>query len=150
MVISERMEVDQEFADRVRASEFSGQEWNLVMTAVEFEIEHADDPDRAHVVADTEKLPSIMPELESLGNRMTSMGGDPGGRERGSDSGGFLDSVRRALGVGGDDADDERLRAAEEMTQEYARKLQEALEETGRWEQVRAAAAEESAEGTDR
>ncbi|MFB6255890.1 MAG: DUF5799 family protein, partial [Haloplanus sp.] len=53
-IVGDRMAVDREFSDRVRASEFSNQEWGLVMTAVDFEIEHAEDPDRARIVADTE------------------------------------------------------------------------------------------------
>jgi hypothetical protein len=143
-VVAERMSVDQEFAERVRASEFSGQEWNLVMTAVEFEVARPEDPERAHLVADTEKLPAIMPELESMRGQMAAMSGGPASDPETESGDGIVDAVKGALGLGGDDGpDEERLRAAEEMTQEYARKFQETLEENGRWESVREAAADE-------
>lgn len=140
-IVGERMAVDREFNDRVQASEFSSQEWGLIMTATEFEIENADDPDRARLVADTEKLPSIMPELDNIQDQMSAMGGAPGGGSGGSDSGGLLGGIKRALGLGGGDdgVDEDRLVAAEQLTQEYADELQAHLEENDRWEQVRVA-----------
>ncbi|MDR5671753.1 Uncharacterized protein AArcCO_1953 [Halalkaliarchaeum sp. AArc-CO] len=139
-IVGERMAVDREFNDRVQASEFSSQEWGLIMTATEFEIEHADDPDRARIVADTEKLPSIMPELDNIQDQMAAMGGGAGGGSGGSGSGGLLDGIKSALGLGGEDGvDAERLEAAEQLTQEYADELQAHLEANNRFEQVRIA-----------
>jgi hypothetical protein len=133
-IVGDRMAVDQEFNDRVRASEFSNQEWGLVMTAVEFEIEDADDPERARIVADTESLPQMIPELENV-----QQGTGPGGAggQSGADSGtGVLDAIRGALGM--DDGDDaEKLDAAERLVDEYASALQQRLEDEGKWDEVR-------------
>lgn len=130
-IVGERMTLDREFSDRVRESDFSNQEWGLVMTATDFEIEHADDPDRAHIVADTTNLPQMMPELENVRSQM-SMGGGSN-----SSGGGVFDSIKGALGLGGGNGDDERLETAEQLVQEYADQLQAKLEEKGRWDEVR-------------
>lgn len=139
-IVADRMTVDRQFDERVRESEFNSQEWGLIMTATELEIEHADDPERARLVADTGNLPAIMPELESVRSGMAAMGApesaDPGGRG-GSD--GIVDAIRGVLGLGGGDDDDERLEAAERLTQEYANELQRHLESEGKWKQVRLA-----------
>jgi hypothetical protein len=125
-----RMTVDQQFTDRVEASSFSNQQWGLVMTAVEFELDGPEDPDSARIVADTSKLGSIMPELDKVENQ-SPMGG-PAGRDGG---GGLLSGVKSMLGLGGD-GDDERAAEAEKLAQEYADALQSELESTGRWEGV--------------
>ncbi|QLG63494.1 DUF5799 family protein [Halorarum salinum] len=134
-IVGDRMAVDREFSERVRGSRFSNQEWGLIMTAVEFEIEHADDPERASIVADTSKLSSIVPELEKVSNQMQGMGG------AGGDSGGsVLDGIRGALFGDGSSGDDrEKQEAAERLSQEYADALQAHLESKGTWEQVRIA-----------
>ena len=140
-IVGERMAVDREFNDRVQASEFSSQEWGLIMTATEFEIEHPDDSEKAKLVANTEKVPSIMPELDNIQDQMAAMGGGAGGGSGGSGSGGLLGGIKRALGLGAGEegVDEERLEAAEQLTQEYAEELQAQLEANGRWEQVRVA-----------
>lgn len=137
-IVGERMAVDQEFAPEVRDSQFSNQEWGLIMTATEFEIEDADDPEAARVVADTSKLPAIMPEVEKMGQQMGQMGGASGAdRSKGK---GIVSRVKDALGGGGSAGPDpERTAAAEELVQRYAATLQEHLEDNGRWEQVRIA-----------
>ncbi|SEH41525.1 hypothetical protein SAMN05192561_101792 [Halopenitus malekzadehii] len=139
-IVGDRMAVDQEFNDRVMNSQFSNQEWGLIMTATELEIENPEDPDRARIVADTSKLPEMMPELDSLREQMPGAAGGGGG-SGGGGSGGFLGSVRSALGLDGDDgeADAERLEAAETMTQEYAERLQQRLEDNGKFERARTA-----------
>jgi hypothetical protein len=142
LVVGDRMAVDQQFNDRLRQSEFNNQEWGLIMTATEFEVEHPTDPDRARIVANTEKLPSIMPELENLQNQMGAMGGGPQKKS----GGGVFGSIRDALGLGGGGSggvDEKRLEAAESLTQEYAEALQQHLEENGKWETVRERAAAE-------
>ncbi|VTT87859.1 hypothetical protein DM2_1193 [Halorubrum sp. DM2] len=142
-IVGERMTVDNQFNERVAASRFSSQEWGLIMTATDFEIENADDPESARVVADTSSLPAIMPELENLRSQMAGMGGAPGGAEGGNSGGGLVDSIKGALGLGGGGgsggASDEELEAAERLVQEYADELQAHLEEVGKWEQVRVA-----------
>lgn len=145
-IVGARMSVDQEFSRRVTNSTFSNQEWGLIMTATEFEIEHADDPDRARIVADTSKIDQVLPELEKMSEQMGAMGAGGGGRRSGgSGGGGFLDSVKSAFGLGGggDGGDDhaDTKQAAEELTQEYAQELQAHLEGNGRWEEIRTIAA---------
>ncbi|WP_293031882.1 DUF5799 family protein [Natronococcus sp.] len=144
-IVGERMTVDQEFSARVQDSRFSSQQWSLIMTATEFEIEDADDPDGARIVANTEKVDQIIPELENVEQQMGAMGGQGGQGGGGGASGGVVDSILGALGLGGDGSDDreEQLRAAEQLTQEYADQLQSQLESKGRWESVRQAAADD-------
>ncbi|WP_435127617.1 DUF5799 family protein [Halobaculum sp. D14] len=140
-IVGDRMAVDRKFSEQVNASQFSNQQWGLIMTATEFDIEHADDPERARIVADTEKLPGIIPELDNIANQMNAAagGGADGGRSRGNPIGGFVDELKSLLTGGNSGADREKLEAAERLTQEYADELQRHLEENGTWEQVRIA-----------
>lgn len=141
-IVGERMAVDREFSSRIANSRFSNQEWSLIMTATEFEIEDAGDPERARLVANTEKVEQILPELENVRTQAGAMGA-PTGADRGS-GGGFVAAVKSALGLGADGGDHEAEReAAEELTQEYAETLQSHLESNGRWDAVRTAAAED-------
>ncbi|AEN05411.1 DUF5799 family protein [Halolamina sp.] len=139
-IVGERMAVDQQFSSDVRESSFSNQEWGLIMTAAEFEIADADDPEAARIVPDTSKVAAIMPEVEKMDQRMGGMGGGGGGSKNKS---GITSTVKNALGLGGskddDGADPERVAAAEELLEAYAAALQEHLAEKGRWEQVRIA-----------
>ena len=141
-IVGERMTVDNQFTDRVTASRFSSQEWGLIMTATEFEIADADDPDAARIVADTTSLPAVMPELENVRSQVAAMGGATNDGGGGGSGGGILGSVLGALGLGGGSSDgpsDEELEAAEQLVQAYADELQAHLEEVGRWEQIRIA-----------
>ncbi|MES3160345.1 MAG: DUF5799 family protein [Halorubrum sp.] len=142
-IVGERMTVDNRFNDRVAASRFSSQEWGLIMTATDFEIENSDDPETARIVADTSNLPAIMPELQNVRDQVSAMGGAPGGGSGGSGaSGGVIDSIKGALGFGGGGGSgpsDEEIEAAEQLVQEYADELQAHLEDVGKWEQVRVA-----------
>ncbi|MFB6295288.1 MAG: DUF5799 family protein [Halobacteriales archaeon] len=134
-----RMQVDSEFSSRVRESDLTKSEWNLVMTAVEFDVEG--EGEDARLVADTSKVPGIVPEFENLASGgMGGMGGAPSG----GSSGGLLDSVKDALGVGG--GDEEKLQAATSLAEEYAEELQAHLEEKGRWTSIRRAANQPSPE----
>ncbi|WP_336133455.1 DUF5799 family protein [Natronomonas amylolytica] len=144
MLVGDRMAVDNEFTRRVEQSQFSRQEWGLIMTATTFDIRNPGDEDAAQLVADTSELPTVMPELENVAN-MGPMGmpaEDDGG------SGGLLDSLLGSLGLSrnGTDTDDgtdeEKLQAAERLVTAYAQQLQAHLEESGRWDEVRTAAAE--------
>ncbi len=137
-----RMQVDQQFNDRILNSQFTNQEWGLIMTAVSFDIEQPAEPEEATLVADTDNLPQILPELENIPQ---GMGGAPQ-PDTGSSGGGLFSGIRNALGLGGDSGgdsvDQEKLAAARELTEEYTAELQSHLEEQGRWEAVCERAAE--------
>ena len=131
MIVGERMSVDRSFDDRIRASPFSRQQWGLVMTAVEFQIEK-DGESSYRLIADTSKLGHVLPEID----RMASQGmGDPGAAS-GRGSSGLFGSVKSALGLGGSAQNDEQREAAERLTSDYARELQSELEENGKWDLV--------------
>ncbi|MEF8842701.1 MAG: DUF5799 family protein [Haloarculaceae archaeon] len=142
MIVGDRMAVDNEFNSQVEASEFTRQQWGLIMTAVEFEIEEPG-TDRARLVADTGNLPAVMPEMDRIADQQRGMGGGMGGG--GGSGGGLLGSLKDALGFGGGGSagtDPDRVRAAEQLASAYAKELQRHLEERGKWEAVCAAAAE--------
>ncbi|MFC7080403.1 DUF5799 family protein [Halorussus caseinilyticus] len=142
LVVGDRMAVDKEFAQQVTDSQFSRQEWGLIMTAVEFEIENPSDDEQARIVADTSKVEQVMPELENIRNQMNSMAGAGGGGGEQGGGGGVFDSVKDALGLGGGGGgvDQDRVDAASRLAQEYASELQQRLESQGKWAKVREAA----------
>jgi hypothetical protein len=143
MIVGDRMAVDSEFASRVDTSQFTRQEWGLIMTATTFEIERPDDAEAAELVADTAKLPTVMPELE----KMSEMGPMGAPQDAGGGSGGVVSSIVSSLGLGGggggDGIDEDKLEAAESMVAAYADALQSHLEAEGRWTEIRRAAAAE-------
>ena len=131
-IAAERMQLDQEFTDRIESSSFNRQQWGLVMTALEFDIENPSDPESARIVPDASSVPAILPELDRIGQQ------GPMGMESQSSgsSGGLVDSVKGALGFGNGGGDDERLDEATELATEYGERLQETLESKGRWESI--------------
>jgi hypothetical protein len=133
-IAGERMAVDKQFTDRVEASSFSNQQWGLVMTAIEFDIDSPGEPETARLVADTSKLGSIMPELDKVG-RQAPMGGQQSADGGGSD-GGLFGGVKALLGLGGGGGEDERIEEAASLAQAYADELQSQLESNGRWQTV--------------
>jgi hypothetical protein len=138
-----RMRVDQQFEQRVRDSRFSSQEWGLIMTAVEFEVRSADDPDSARLVADTDKLGAVVPELGKIQEEMGGAARPPSG----SSGGGLFGRLRQYLGgltgdSGPEGSSDEQLEAARSLADDYAVELQAYLEEQGRWTDVCALAAD--------
>lgn len=136
-IAGERMAVDGEFSDRVRSSSLSSQQWDMVMTAVTFEIENPRTPEDAELVADTSRLSAMMDEIERVGSRSPVGGGTGGaqGSDRGGRSDGFLAGLFSTLGMGG--GSDDRVREeAEELAAEYADALQAKLIERGRWNAV--------------
>ncbi len=140
-IIGQRMAVDQEFNEQVQASQFSNAEWGLIMTATEFEIDDAENPETARIVANTDNVETIIPELESIRTQTAGMGGRPA-EPTGGSTGGLLGSLKSALGFGGGDdgsVDAEKLAAAERLTGEYAEALQSHLVETDSFEQARTA-----------
>ncbi|ADJ14878.1 DUF5799 family protein [Halalkalicoccus jeotgali] len=147
-IVGDRMAVDREFTERVSDSRFSSQQWGLIMTATEFEIRDPDEPERAKLVANTEKLSQIMPELEKIDAQSGAMGGASEAGRSPDSSGGVIDSIKGALGFdsAGGGGNDEDRQAAEALTAEYANRLQERLEGQGKWESAREAAAESTSD----
>ncbi|WP_254823047.1 DUF5799 family protein [Haloglomus halophilum] len=144
-IVGARMAVDSEFSSEVDRSVFSRQEWGLVMTAVEFDIESAGDEETAELVANTDSLREVLPELERAREAQAAMAA---GRDPDSGGGsGILDSVKGALGLDGDDdveeIDEDQLREAERLADAYATELQAYLESNGRWEEIRTAYVEQ-------
>ena len=137
-----RMQVDQRFQPRVEQSQFSSQEWGLIMTAVEFDIEAPQDPEAARMVARTEKLEQIIPELENIQQQMAD------GQGPRADSGGLVSQLKSLkdsfTGGSGPDAE-EREAAAVVLVEDYAAELQDYLVERGRWESICDAAASQRA-----
>ncbi|WP_181686083.1 DUF5799 family protein [Halorhabdus salina] len=131
---AERMQTDQEFTDEVATSPLSSQQWGLVMTAVEFQIEGAAQPETAHLVADTSKLSSVMPELRRMDDG-GSGGIAPDSTGTSASSGGLLDGIKGALGFGNEQSDALR-EAAENLAQRYTDRLQSRLEDRGRWADI--------------
>jgi len=130
-----RMQVDQQFNNRVRNSQFSNQQWGLIMTAVEFEIDNPGEPDRAELRANTEKIDQILPELDKVAQGMGA--GPPGGEQE--SSGGLLGSLGNLIPGLSDDSDgidEDRKEAAVALTAEYASELQQFLEKQGRWADI--------------
>lgn len=136
-IVGARMAVDDEYSSAIDDSGFSRQEWGLVMTAVEFDVRNADDPDRAELYADTSNISDIMPEVENVA-QMQSMGMGQGAGD--GSGGGFLDSVKSALGLGsgggGGENLERRVAEAKDLADGYASELQAYLEENGSWTDV--------------
>lgn len=143
-IVGARMAVDREFEDHLRQSEFTRQEWGLVMTAVEFRIEDAEDPDTAELVGDTSNLSAVLPEMERVAN-MDPMGG---GQQK--KSGGLLGNIKDSLGLGGGGGgvSDEKAEEAERLVALYADELQAYLVDNGRWPEVCEAASAQDADET--
>ncbi|MFC7154808.1 DUF5799 family protein [Halomarina halobia] len=146
-IVGARMATDRAFEERIEASEFTRQQWGLIMTATEFEIEHPEDPERARLVGNTESLPAVVPELERMANRgpMGAGGAGAGSSSGGGGGGGLFGSIKSALGLGGgggDSFDEEKVRRADALVAEYAERLQAFLEDRGRWDEIREAASE--------
>ena len=137
-IVGDRMTVDSKFAERVEQSSFSRQQWGLIMTAVEFEIEDPEDPSAAEMVVNTDDLVHVLPELDSIEEQMNAMGGAR------RESGGFLEGVKNALGLEGEASTTgaEHESEAVQLTGEYASMLQSHLESSGKWEEICRLAAE--------
>jgi hypothetical protein len=127
-----RMQVDSRFNDRILDSQFSNQEWGIIMTAVEFEIDTPENPDQAQLLANTDNIPAVIGELD------TDQARHPAAPAETESSGGLLDRLGSLLGGGGSEGSDdsEKLDAAEQLAEEYAVELQAFLEEEGRWGSV--------------
>jgi len=141
---AERMRVDREFEEQVQSSSFTRQQWGLVMTAVEFDIEGASNPETAELVADTSKLPSVMPQIEQMEQGGGGMGAPAGGPSNGGGSGGgLLGKLTSLLPGGGSSGGGKRQDEAASLAQEYADALQQRLEKRDRWQAICEQASEE-------
>ncbi|WP_181693146.1 DUF5799 family protein [Natronomonas sp. LN261] len=145
MIVGDRMTVDGEFSARVEDSRFTRQEWGLIMTATTFEIKNPDDGATAELVANTDELRGMMPEIEKIAE-MDPMGGAP--QDDADAGGGIFETVLDAIGMGSESGgpggvDEGKLEAAEALVAEYAVELQAHLESEGRWEKIRGEAADE-------
>ncbi|QLG48972.1 DUF5799 family protein [Natrinema halophilum] len=145
-IVGERMSVDQSFSTRIEQSQFSNQQWSLIMTATEFEIDNPDDPDRARIVANTDKIDGIIPELDNIQSGMGAMAGGGANGGLSTSSGSLVDSIKAALGMGetSNPSNNDQREAAKRLTQEYANELQSHLESKGRWESVRRSVADDN------
>jgi hypothetical protein len=137
-----RMRVDQQFQETLESSEFTNQEWGLIMTAVEFDVYEPEDPENATLVADREKIREIVPELDNI---QREMGGAARPVESNPDGSGLFGRLRQYLDFlstdGSDTPDEERLASAKVLVDEYTEMLEAYLREQGRWEDIRQAAA---------
>lgn len=133
-IVSAQIAVNDRFADRLQHSQLSRQEWGLVRSAVDFEIKHPNDPDRARIIAKTQNLSTIMPKLIQIAE-MTSTAAS---HRTGSSS--IFDAVKTALGLN-DSVDalrTEKRDQAEQLAAAYAADLQRYLEHNGKWDAIRA------------
>ena len=144
MIAGARMQVDQQFQQQVIDSQFSNQQWGLIMTAVQFEIVAPETPEEAEIVANTEQVQHIIPELDNIPD---GMGGAPQRSNKG-DKGGLLGRVASLFegSDSGSGSNDEREAAAVSLVQAYAVELQNFLEQQGRWEDICAAYAEQQSD----
>mgnify|MGYP000259458116 FL=1 len=139
-----RMQVDQQFQDRVAESQFSNQQWGLIMTAVEWEVENPEDDEAARLVADTSNFGDVIPELDRI-EQQVGPGADPEGIE---DSNPLRRAMRKvansvSLSNAGGGSNQEQLDEAAALVQEYSEQLQAFLERKDRWAEIREAAAAE-------
>jgi hypothetical protein len=130
-----RMQLDGEFADRVQQSSLTAQQWSLVMTATEFEIENPQAPEDAGIVTNTDNLPAVASEMDRV--QKQGMGNVQSGGGSGGILGKIIDRFKREAGSSVD------LDEAGTLAEEYGRRLQEKLIEQDRWEEVCAVAAGE-------
>jgi hypothetical protein len=138
-----RMQVDQQFNDRILDSQFSNQEWGLIMTAVEFDIENPGQPEEATLVADTEDLEQVIPELDKIKQQMGGSS-DPTNQDSSSGLlGGRLGKYLDALQSSSQSSNHhQQLNNATTLVNEYALELQRFLEAEGRWTDICALAAD--------
>ena len=136
-IVGDRIAVDRDFQERVQQSAFSNQQWELIMMAVEFEIEQPDDPELARIVADTSRLPHVAAELDRIESGMDTMGQrTPQDDTTGRIGSGVLQSLRNRLGIGRNRAERDQLDEAASLVDEYAAALQRRLEARGTWDSV--------------
>lgn len=136
LLVGHRLAVDQEFAERVRDSEFSSMEWDLIMSTVSFELSDPGDPENAAIVADLEGIPKAINAIEDLPDAGPGVGGGPasaGGNQ------GIFGRISARLGLDesvGSSSRDERIQAANALVTEYAEVLQIHLKQQRHWQEL--------------
>lgn len=142
-----RIQVDKEFHEEVKRTQFTEQEWGLVMTAVEWRVANPDDPEHARLVAETDNVKDILPQLTRIRRDVeTAAAGPDAARQRSLAEGfsgwinGFVEMLSRAVTS---ESTDSRVEDAETLAAEYAERVQDYLERRNRWDEVRQAAAAE-------
>lgn len=139
-----RMQVDQLFDDRIQDSMFTNQEWGLVMTAVEFEITDPEQPSEAELVANTENIKEIIPELDRI---QKQMGGSPTPVDSGPSGGlfGRLQQYIEGLKTNSREGNErQKQETAIALVEDYTVELQDYLEHQGMWDDICSHAAEQS------
>mgnify|MGYP007097486207 CR=1 FL=1 len=148
LIVGDRMRVDETFSSRVSSSGFSRSEWGMIMTAVDFEVRG--EGDAAELVANTDNLDAILPELDKIVERMGANPPQSAGSSLSNllegGGGSFLKNVRSSLGLR-NGVDQERRQEAVRLAEDYAEALQRHLEERGRWEEIRDTAIEQDRGG---
>lgn len=137
LLVGHRLAVDQEFATRVRDSEFSSMEWDLIMSSVTFELANPDDPEEAAIVADLEEVWTAIDAIDDLPDRQPGV--KPSTPHRGSREPGVLSRLSSSLGlddVWGGGPSDERIQSANALVTEYAEVLQIHLKQQHHWEEL--------------
>lgn len=150
LIVGDRMRVDERFASEVSRSGFSRSEWGMIMTAVDFEVRG--EGDDAELVADTDNVDAILPELDEIVERMSAnpprSSGSPLANLLGGGGASIVKSVRSSLGLQ-NGVDPERRQEAVRLANDYAAALQGHLEERGRWEEIRDLAIEQDRTAND-
>lgn len=143
LLIGHRMFVDNEFNERLLASDFSSAEWDIIMSVVTFRIHEPDDPEEAQLypqldgvpdaIAATDDLPDFQKVQSMQPERHTS-----GRLER------FVGRVQSALGldVRRKQKQHERIQNAEQLISDYAEVLEIHLRQQSDWADICKAALE--------
>jgi hypothetical protein len=144
-----RIQVDKEFYESIERSQFTEQEWGLIMRATEWRVANPESPEHAKLVAETDKVAEILPQLSRIRQDVqTAAAGPEAARQRTLAEGfsgwinGFVEMLSRAVTS---NSRDSRVEDAEALAAEYAERVQDYLERRGKWNEVRKAAAEEQA-----
>ena len=142
-----RIQVDKEFYESIERSQFTEQEWGLIMRATDWRVANAEDPEHARLVAETDRVAEILPQLSRIRQDVqTAAAGPEAARQRTLAEGfsgwinGFVEMLSRAVTGGSRDS---RVDDAQDLADQYAERVQAYLERRGKWDDVRRAAAEE-------
>lgn len=116
-----RITVDRKFTDRIADSSLSHHQWDLAMTAIDFEIrDRQTDP---RLVANTQGIDAMTEAIHSADPRASGTQSDRG----------IIDVLKRKTGLG---SDPEWKEAVQELAAEYASELEQELRDSGRWDEI--------------
>lgn len=125
-IINERLKVDREFQERVKESVFSPQSWELVMTAVSFEIVESNED--AHLSPNLDQLSSVLPAIAEIQQRTA-------GETNEKDHQGIVGRFLRAVGLRHGPHEIYR-EEAETLISAYATALEQELRDRKRWDDI--------------